>query len=134
MPIWLMLLYAVHILSSLFWLGSSFVVAMAKGRGAEGQYRPQMAAAVLVVLSGGGLWHLLHEGGFGPVEAVLALGAVLAIIAAGVQGMLVGGSLRKMRKGVLAEDAARRKITTGQRIAAGLIAVGLLCMVGAHLA
>jgi hypothetical protein len=134
MPMSLMLILAVHVLSTLFWLLSSFIVAQAKGRGAERQYRPQMIAAVLAILSGAYLWHLLHEGGFGGVEAVLAMGAVCAVAAAGAQGMLVGGSLRRLRKGVLDEAAARRKITIGQRIAAGLLAVALLCMVGSRFA
>jgi hypothetical protein len=130
----LMLILAVHVLSTLFWLLSSFIVAQAKGRGAERQYRPQMIAAVLAILSGAYLWHLLHEGGFGAVEAVLALGGICAIAAAGVQGAMVGGSLRRLRNGLQDEAEARLKITTGQRIAAGLLAVALLCMVGARFA
>jgi hypothetical protein len=130
----LTLILAVHVLSTLFWLLSSFIVAMAKGRGAERQYRPQMIAAVLAILSGAYLWHLLHEGAFGAVEAILALGGICAIAAAGVQGALVGGSLRRLRGGVLDDARARLKVTTGQRIAAGLLAVALLCMVGARFA
>jgi hypothetical protein len=134
MPVAFMLLYIVHVLSALVWMGSSFVVAQAKGRGAERQYPLQTGATLLAFLTGGYLWSTLHSGAFGPMELVLAIGVACAVIAAGAQGMLVGGSLRRLRKGVLDETEARRRITTGHRIGAGLVAIGLLCMAGAHLA
>jgi hypothetical protein len=69
---------------------------------------------------------MLHAGAFGLPEMVLALGGVLAIAAAGVQGALVGGQIRKLRAGLVGDD---RKVLLGQRLATGLLAATLVCMV-----
>jgi hypothetical protein len=63
---------------------------------------------------------------------ILTVGAVCAIAAAGVQGALVGGTIRKMKAGALAEADARRTMALGNRIAAGLLAVTLITMVAAQ--
>ena len=90
-----------------------------------------MLAATLAVFSGGGLWSLFHRGLFGPPEMVLAAGALCAIVAAGVQGALVGGPIRRMKSGALSQEQAFAKMTKGQRLGAGLLAVALLTMVSA---
>jgi hypothetical protein len=91
-----------------------------------------MVAATVVVFAGGALWSMLHKGVFGSREMMLALGAVCAIVAAGVQGGLVGGSIRRLKTGVLAEDPAGKRMRLGQRIGAALLVVALLTMVGAR--
>jgi hypothetical protein len=107
----LIVLIGLHILAGVFWAGSTFAVVRAGGAGAEVLFRPQMGAAVITVLAGMGLWGILHRGGMGPMERTLALGALCAIAAAGVQG------------------ATRRKNPLkGQRIAAGLLAITVICM------
>ena len=104
-------LIGLHILGGVFWAGSTFAVARAGGAGADTLFRPQMGAAAITVLAGMGLWGILHRGGAGPMEYTLALGALCAIAAAGVQG------------------ATRRKNPLrGQRIAAGLLAITVICM------
>lgn len=75
-------------------------------------FRSQMGAATLTVLAGIGLMVLLHRGAQGPMEHTLALGAVCALAAAGVQGAL-----------------RRRSPASAQRIAAGLLAITIVCMV-----
>jgi len=85
----------------------------------------------LAVLSGGWLWSTFLKGLFGPSEMILAGGAVCAVAAAGVQGALVGGSIRRLRSGALTEAAAAGKIILGQRIGAGLLAVTLITMFAA---
>jgi hypothetical protein len=111
MQILLVVLIALHILAGVFWAGSTFAVVRSGGAGAEALFRPQMGAATITVLAGMGLWGVLHRGGMGPMEHMLALGALCAIAAAGVQG------------------ATRRKnLLKGQRIAAGLLAVTVICM------
>src|ERR1700732_4652204 len=107
----LIVLIALHILAGVFWAGSSFAIARSGGAGAQALFRPQMGAATITVLAGIGLWGILHRGAMGPMEHTLALGALCAIAAAGVQG------------------ASRRKNPLkGQRIAAGLLAVAVICM------
>jgi len=107
----LIVLIGLHILAGVFWAGTTFAVVRSGGAGAEALFRPQMGAATITVLAGIGLWGILHRGGMGPMEHTLALGALCAIIAAGVQG------------------ATRRKNPLkGQRVAAGLLAVTVICM------
>ncbi|MGO4712939.1 hypothetical protein [Bradyrhizobium sp. 2TAF24] len=107
----IMILIALHALSGVFWVGSTFTLARQGGAGSEALFRPQMGAAVVAVLTGAGLWHLLHEAGFGSTEKVLMLGALAAIAAAGVQGAL------------------KKKPAVAHRIAAVLLAVTVICMV-----
>ncbi|HUO21502.1 MAG TPA: hypothetical protein VMU59_03205 [Caulobacteraceae bacterium] len=132
MPNWLIGLYLLHVFAALYWLGSTYLVAQRKGVGAERQYRYQMVAATLTMLLGGFLWGQMHRFGVGKMEVVLGLGALAAIGAAGVQGLLVGGSIRRLRNGQLDEPKARARIRAGNRWAAVLLAVALLAMVGSY--
>jgi hypothetical protein len=131
MPPVLVLTLGLHILASLFWLLSSFILSRAKGVGSAGMFRWQMLAATLAIFSGGGLWSMFFRGPIGPPQMILLGGALCAIVAAGVQGALVGGSVRRMKSGALGEADALRKITLGQRIGAGLLAVTLITMFAA---
>ena len=132
MPAWLIALYLLHIGAGLYWLGSSFFIAQAKGKGAESQFHWQMAAATLVVAVGVVLWSELHPLGVGKMETVLGVGAGLAVAAAGIEGAWVGGSLRRRRRGTMTEAAARARITLGYRIGAILLALALFAMVGSY--
>ncbi len=123
---------SLHALAAVYWAGSTFVLARDPHLSALTQFRPQMGAAVIVVLTGAYLWRLLHEGGFGPVEQVLAVGALCAIVAAGVQGALIGGARRRRTSGEIADAEAIRRIALGERIAAALLAAALICMVSAR--
>jgi hypothetical protein len=125
----LFVIAAIHVLAGVFWAGTTFALARNGGAGAEALARPQMGAAVITVLAGLPLWHLLHRGSFGPQEQVLALGAVCAIAAAGVQGAVsLPASRRLVTAGGPAEPPLRSRVATGQRIAAGLLAVTVGCM------
>jgi hypothetical protein len=111
MQLVLIVLMGLHILAGVFWAGSTFAVVRSGGAGVEALFGPQMGAATITVLAGVGLWGILHRGAQGPMEHTLALGALCAIAAAGVQG------------------ATRRKNPMkGQRIAAGLLAITVLSM------
>jgi len=124
MRILLELTLGLHMAGAAFWLLTSLVLGF--GQPAEASvrlFRPQMVAATVAVFSGGGLWSLLHPGGFGRQEMVLAAGAVLAIAAAGVQGALVGGGVRR-----LPDATAAAKVVRGQKIATVLLALALACM------
>lgn len=110
MQIVIIVLIGLHILAGVFWAGSTFGIVRS-GAGADTLFGPQMGAATITVLAGIGLWGILHRGAMGPMEHTLSLGALCAIAAAGVQG------------------ATRRKNPLkGQRIAAGLLAIAVICM------
>jgi len=124
MPIPLLITLGLHMAAALFWLLTSLVLGFNNNPAASKvMFRSQMAAATVAVFSGGGLWSMLHPAGFGRPEMALAAGAVLAIVAAGVQGAMVGGSLRR-----LPDPSAEARIILGQRIAAGLLAGALVLM------
>ena len=124
MPIPLLLTVGLHIAASAFWLLTSLVLGFgAAAEASRRMFRPQMVAATLTVFAGGGLWTILHPIGFGRPEMVLASGAVLAIAAAGVQGAMVGGPVRR-----LPDEAAAAKVVRGQKIAAVLLVLALACM------
>lgn len=124
MPIPLLLTLGAHMAGAGFWLLTSLVLGFGGNPPASKvMFRPQMVAATVAVFSGGGLWTMLHPGGFGPKEMVLGAGAVLAIAAAGVQGAMVGGGVRR-----LPDSGAEARIVLGQRIAAGLLTGALALM------
>jgi hypothetical protein len=127
MQIALIITLALHMLAVVFWAGSTFTLARFGGEGAEKLFGPQMGAAGLAIITGGILWGQLHKGPFGPAEQILAVGALLGIIAAGVQGALVGAARRKIADGM---DSAplRARMALGNRIAAALLAAALIAM------
>src|SRR3979409_726209 len=101
MQIALIIALSLHILSTVFWAGTTFTLARTGGVGGEQLFRPQMGAAVVAVLTGGYLGHLVHAGAFGTAEQILAVGALAALVAAGVQGGLGrrAGAKRRWRGG-----------------------------------
>src|SRR5258708_18139636 len=131
MQITLIIALSLHVLASVFWAGRSFTLARTGGNGGEQLLRPQMGAAVIAVLTGGYLWRVGHAGAFGTAEHVLAGGIVCAIIAAGVQGTVGRRAPRMLSKGQ-SEEAARSRMAAAQRVAAGLLAVTVICMAAAR--
>ena len=111
MQLVIIVLIGIHVLGGVFWAGSTFAIVRSGGSGVEALFRPQMGAAALTVLAGIGLWGILHRGPLGPMEHTLALGALCAIAAAGVQGAM-----------------RRKNPMKGQRIAAVLLAITVICM------
>jgi hypothetical protein len=128
MQIALVIALSLHVLSSVFWAGSSFTLARTGGAGGELLFGPQMGAAAVAILTGGLLGHLVHDGAFGTAEMILAAGALCALIAAGVQAAIGGRAIRGLRNGTAEAPAARSQIATAQRVAAALLAVTALCM------
>ena len=116
MQIALVIATSLHVLSGVFWAGSSFTLARTGGAGADLLFRPQMGAAAIAVVTGGYLWHLAHDGAFGPSEQVLAAGALCALIAAGVQGAMGGRAIRALRAGKIDETSARSRILRPKRV------------------
>jgi hypothetical protein len=132
MQIALIIALSLHILSTVFWAGTSFTLARTGGVGGEQLFRPQMGAAVIAVLTGGYLGHLVHAGAFGTAEQILAVGALAALVAAGVQGVIGGRAIRSLRTGTADEAGVRSRIATAQRVAAALLAVTAVCMAAAR--
>jgi hypothetical protein len=128
MQIALVITLSLHVLSTVFWAGTSFALARTGGVGGEHLFRPQMGAAVVAVLTGGYLGHLAHAGAFGTAEQILLVGAFAAVVAAGVQGAVGGRAIRSLRVGKTDEAVARSRIAAAQRIAAVLLAVAAVCM------
>jgi hypothetical protein len=126
----LMFTVALHVLSGIFWAGSTFVLARLGGAGVRQLARPQMGAAAVAVLTGGILWRLVHAHSFQPQERILAVGACCAIIAAGVQGAVAA------RMGLVHANAAQAptpgSVTLPHRVAAALLAVTVICMASAR--
>ena len=117
-----------HVLVAVFWAGSTFALVRMGGDGGERLFAPQMGAAVVAVLTGVVLWGLLHRGPPGVREVLLEIGALCALVAAGVQGVLIGGARRQLAAGGEVSAAARRMIATAQRLASGLLAVTIILM------
>lgn len=134
MQIPLIITLSLHVLSSVFWAGSSFTLARTGGLGGERLFRPQMGAAVIAILTGAYLGHAVHAGAFGTAEKILAAGAFTALVAAGVQGAIGGRAVRSLASGTADESGARSRIAVAQRIAAVLLAVTALCIGAARYA
>jgi hypothetical protein len=115
-----------------FWAGSTFALARTGATSADKLFRPQMGAAVVVAITGGVLWHLLHPLVFGSQEQALALGALAALLAASVQGALCGPALRQLTRADGNDVRSQAQVALGQRIAAGLLVVTVLCMAAAR--
>jgi hypothetical protein len=123
---------AFHVLTTVFWAGSTFTLARTAGAG-EKLFGAQMVAAVLAILTGGYLFKTLHEGATGPVEHVLGIGVIGALTAFAVQVLIVGLSLRKLRVDS-SDAAARSRIVIANRIAGILLAIAALSMGGSRFA
>jgi len=124
---------SIHVLAAVFWAGSTFIQARTGAAGGETLLRPQLGAGAVTVVFGLILMGLLHRGGFGPMEQVLAVGSVAAVIAGGVQGAMGGPAARRLRADP-ADASARARLAAAQRIAALLLAIALISMVTAKYA
>jgi hypothetical protein len=135
MQITLIVTLVLHVLSGVFWAGSTFALARTGGNLADQLFKPQMGAAAVAVATGALLWFLLNRGASGTPGHILALGALSAVIAAGVQGMMGGQALRQLSVASGPEASSLRdRMATGQRIAASLLGVTVICMAAARYA
>jgi hypothetical protein len=123
MSIILPILIVLHVAPAVFWAGSTFVLARLGADGANlGLRGPQMGAAVISILAGLALMALNHRGPPSSMEYVLGLGGLLALIAMGVQQGMAWRALK-------ATPADLGRFARGQRIAAGLLLLTVICMV-----
>ena len=130
----LIIALVLHVLSGVFWAGSTFALARTGGNQAERFFRPQMGAATIAIVTGGLLGYLLHRGTPGIQEHLLAIGALCALLAAGVQGSSARAVRQLSAAGAGDAFAASSRVATSQRIAAALLAVTVICMAAARYA
>ena len=135
MRIILIVALVLHVLSGVFWAGTTFALARTAGNQAALFFRAQMGAAAIAVVTGGVLWFYLHHGPLGTPGHLLAIGALCAFLALGVQGMMVASALQKLPAPAESEGSrVRRRVATGQRIAAALLMITVTCMAAARYA
>jgi hypothetical protein len=108
-----MALISLHALAGVFWAGSTLALTHTSPthRMTPELFRAQMSAAALTIVAGAALWGIAIRGAHGPMADTLAIGALCAVVAAGVQG------------------AMRKSPVKSQRIAALLLSVTVVCMV-----
>jgi hypothetical protein len=132
MQITLVVTLVLHVLSGVFWAGTTFASARTGGNQPD-LFRPQMGAAAIAVVTGGVLWFLLHRGPLGTPGHLLAIGSLSAFLAAGVQGMTGAPALRKLSAIAESEGSRlRQRAASGQRIGAALLAITVTCMAAAR--
>jgi hypothetical protein len=112
-----------HVLAATFWAGSTFTLARVRGKGADVLFVPQMGAAITAVVAGAYLWRTLF--GATPGHTIIGIGSIAAIVAALVQAVLVG----RVRRRIESEPQAQTRAALAHRIAGGLLAVTIICMV-----
>jgi hypothetical protein len=128
----LIIILSLHALAGVYWAGTTFALAKNGGEGAAQLFRPQMAAAVLAVLTGVYLWNQMVQGTFDLGDKVLGAGVLCAAIAAGVQGAIGGRAIRRLGGGAGGEAQNRSAIALSQRIAAGLLGLTVISMVASR--
>jgi hypothetical protein len=129
MQILLMIVVALHVLPAVFWAGSTFVLARAGGVGAESLAYPQLGSAAATVIMGAVLWNLTHGQSFETAEQILAVGAASALVALGVQAGVALPAARRLANDKSADTGGlRNRVALGQRLAAGLLVIAILCM------
>jgi hypothetical protein len=114
MPDYLTLFLIIHIVSSTFWAGSTFISAWTGGVSSVRLFWSQMGSAVVTFLAGGALWSNLHAGVFGKTETLLGAGVAAAIIA------------------VVGQIALRQRPLVANRAAAVLLAFAAISMIAAR--
>jgi hypothetical protein len=117
-----------HVLSAMAWAGFTFTMARTAAANIETLFAPQLGAGGVAILAGGWLWPLTHQGGFGEAEMVLAVGALAALAAFMTQAISTGPIIRRLRD----DPQLRSRAGIGQRIAAGLLAITIICMASAR--
>ena len=133
MQMTLIVALVLHVLSGVFWAGTTFALARTGGNQADLYFRPQMGAAAIAVVTGGVLWFYLHHGPLGAPGYLLSIGALCVFLALGMQGMVGAPALSKLS--ALGEsEGLRHRVARSQRIAAALLAITVTCMAAARYA
>jgi hypothetical protein len=110
---------ALHVLTTIFWAGSTFVIARTDVLDTRKLFGPQVGAAIFAILSGGYLWHLFHSNAPGRAEHILMIGMGAALAALVLQVV----AFFKLRGA-----NSPGPIASLHRPAAGLLAIAAVCM------
>ena len=118
-----------HVLTGVFWAGTTITLARVPEIKAEKFLPLQMRAAGIVMVTGALLWYFFHGAYFGSMEITLAIGIVAAFAAAGVLSAVVRSAAGKLAGADAGEETRlRAQMAKGQRIAAGLLVLTVICM------
>lgn len=124
----LVVLIVLHVLTGVFWAGSTFVLARTGGANAERLAFPQFGAAVATLVMGVSAWGLALRQ-LPPMLSlhVLGIGVICALLAAVVQGLALP-AVRQLQGRSPDEVAPRRRVAIHQRIAGGLLVITVVGM------
>jgi hypothetical protein len=128
----LIVILCLHVLTGVFWAGITFTLVKTAGAGAAQLFRPQMGAATLAVLTGAYLWSQMLQGPLALGERLLGAGALCAILAAAIQGVMRGRAVRRLSSASADEAKIRPVIALSQRVAAGLLGLTVISMVASR--
>jgi hypothetical protein len=120
---------ALHAMSGVFWAGSTGAMANLKGAGAERLFPFQMGSAGAAILAGILLFAFYRGFSGSTSDWILITGIATAIVAAIVQGALILPARRELAASAETEVAARSKMASANRIAAGLLMITVVTMV-----
>lgn len=125
----LMVTLTVHVLAGVFWAGSTSAMANLGSADAVRLFPFQMGSAALTILAGLVLWYFQLGARFRTHEQILLVGIAAAILAAAIQGNIIGRARRNSSATASAEGTLIvGRVTLANRIAAGLLIVTVACM------
>ena len=130
----LIIVLSLHVLAAVFWAGGTFVLARLGGGVGPRLRAPMLGAAIVAILTGGYLWRSLHGAAFGGPEKVLAVGVACALLAFLLQAGAGLRMRRQLARGTLSEAGTQAGMALVARLAAGLLAVTVVCMAAARYA
>ncbi len=120
-------------LAGVFWAGSTFALARSGTSAlAIRLFKPQMGAAVMATLTGAYLGHMLRAGSAGSGTVLIMGGAVSALVAAGVQSVMIGRAQRKWHGNGADLTQLGERITMAHQIAGALLVLTVLTMASAR--
>lgn len=130
MHLLVLVLLVLHVLPAVFWVGSTLVWARGDAPTAP-LLRAQLGAALVAIANGVGLWFMFHRGGAHDVAArIVGAGALAAVVALVLQAMIVTPAALRLGSASPSElPRFQARIAKGQRTAAPLLMIAVVCMV-----
>jgi hypothetical protein len=129
MAIWQMILIVLHAVPGVFWAGTTFALARNPMMGDLDLGKAQAGAAGVVIVMGIILMAIHYDIAPGAQDWALGIGALCALIAAGVQHGLAWPARRRIVQGNGDDATNRQRAMIGQRMAALLLVVTVIAMV-----
>jgi hypothetical protein len=121
-------LIVLHVVTGVFWAGTSFVLARTGGLLVEKLAFPQFGAGVATLCMGLATW-LLALRGLPPTPGfhVLGMGAACAVLALIVQASALP-AVKTLKAAQGGSSPQQRRVLISQRVAAGLLLLTVLAM------